>query len=202
MTPLQTTADLSVLQRPVEESFQPTAESESAFNENNLISPEMENDFIQDRTKPSPNSLQSLFQSINQEAVDRPLRTKQPDISGAKAAPKSSALDKLVSIAGADWDNSLHTSHSLLDSSFSCPSLSGHFPDRQKCSVYYQCAEGVAHSNTCQQGLLYNMVTNTCDWQQNVDCEVNKGNKDVPTVAEVEQAVTISMSKPFTAFGL
>ena len=52
--------------------------------------------------------------------------------------------------------------------------------------------------HTCQQGLLYNMVTNMCDWQQNVDCEVNKGNKKVPLVPEVEQVV----SNPFTMFGV
>ena len=108
-----------------------------------------------------------------------------------------------MGIAGPDWDISLHEGKTILStssSSFDCPSLAGDYPDPDKCDVYYQCAEGVAHMHTCQQGLLYSMVTNMCDWQQNVDCEVNKGNKKekVPLIPEVEQVV----SNPFTVFGV
>ena len=119
--------------------------------------------------------------------------------------PKSAALEKLVSIAGSDWNSSLNTGKSLLattSSSFSCPSLSGDFPDPENCAVYYQCAQGVAHRHTCQQGLQWNMLINMCDWEQNVDCEINRGNRGLPTDAEVKQAVSSSISKPFTVFGL
>ena len=44
------------------------------------------------------------------------------------------------------------------------------------------------------------MAINMCDWEQNVNCEINKGNRDIPTEAEVKQAVISSISKPFTAF--
>ena len=139
---------------------------------------------------------QTLFQSINQEVVDRPARKKQEKM---KTGDKSSALSRLVAIAGDDWDASLHQSKDILSTttfSFSCPAKAGNFPDPDTCSVYYQCAEGVAHRHTCQQGLLWNMAINMCDWEMNVDCEVNKGNKELPP--QVDQVA----SKPFTMFGV
>ena len=139
---------------------------------------------------------QTLLQSIMQEVVDRPARKKQEKM---KTGDKSSALSRLVAIAGDDWDASLHQSKEILSTttfSFTCPAQAGNFPDPDTCSVYYQCAEGVAHRNTCQQGLLWNMAINMCDWENNVDCEVNKGNKEAPP--PVEQVA----SKPFTIFGV
>ena len=55
-------------------------------------------------------------------------------------------------------------------SNFDCPVPNGHFPDPDTCSVYYQCAGGVSHKYTCQTGLMYNSLTNQCDWEQSVDC--------------------------------
>ena len=62
----------------------------------------------------------------------------------------------------------------ILGSSFVCPALSGHFPDPDTCSVYYTCAGGSSHRNTCQTGLMYNSLTNQCDWEASVDCSINK----------------------------
>lgn len=158
-----------------------------------------QNEITQDITEPNQGH-QTLFQSINKEAIDRPVRKKQSEESNHRSEPKSAALQRLVSIAGADWDSSLHTGKSILSTSssnFSCPSLTGDYPDPETCSVYYQCAEGVAHRHTCQEGLLWNMAINMCDWQQNVDCEVNKGNKEAPVASQVKHEA----SQPFTVFG-
>lgn len=158
-----------------------------------------QNEITQDIAEPNQGH-QTLFQSINREAIDRPVRKKQSEASNLRSEPKSDAFERLVSIAGADWDSSLHTGKIILSTSssnFSCPGLTGDFPDPDTCSVYYQCAEGVAHRHTCQEGLLWNMAINMCDWQNNVDCEVNKGNKEAPAVSQVKQ----EESRPFTVFG-
>jgi len=196
-----------VSQRPRQ---QKSFESAPIFNENRPIDlpqkhfsplPPIQN------PPPTPPSHLTLFQSINQEAIDRPIRKKQ-EVATHKTESKSAALAALVSIAGSDWDTNLHTTHTVLDTSttdFSCPAISGHFPDTENCSVYYQCAGGVAHKHTCQQGLLWNMVINMCDWETNVDCEINKGNRGVPTQQQGQQAgVSDSISQPFifTAFVL
>ena len=59
-------------------------------------------------------------------------------------------------------------------SNFQCPAAEGHFSDPESCDVYYQCAQGTAHAQTCQPGLKWNVVINMCDWEANVDCDINR----------------------------
>jgi len=156
--------------------------------------------------QPVPTKEPTLFQLINQETADRPARKKITEVSQLHHDSKESALQKLVSIAGKDWDSSLHTGKNILSgnsdsstSNFQCPSLTGDFPHPESCSVYFQCAGGVAHKRHCQDGLNWNMVTGMCDWEQNVDCEINKGNKKV-TASQAK--VPVAVNQPFTVFSL
>ena len=32
----------------------------------------------------------------------------------------------------------------------------------------------MAHATTCQPGLAWNVVINMCDWEANVDCDINR----------------------------
>jgi len=81
-----------------------------------------------------------------------------------------------MAIAGKDWDAGANILQSLNQAQvrFSCPAAEGHFPDPEDCSVYYQCAHSVPTRNACQSDLNWNMLTNQCDWQSNVDCRFNK----------------------------
>lgn len=90
-----------------------------------------------------------------------------------------------MAIAGDDWDSGANILQSLNKAqvSFSCPAAEGHFPDPDDCSVYYQCAHGVPTRNSCQSDLNWNMLTNQCDWQSNVDCRFNKN----PTLLSTSQ---------------
>ena len=50
-----------------------------------------------------------------------------------------------MDIAGSDWDLSVSIQENLVNggsevSDYSCPTSEGHFPDTEKCNVYYQCA--------------------------------------------------------------
>ena len=83
------------------------------------------------------------------------------------------------------------------DTDYECPAPEGHFPDVDKCHVYYQCANGIATRQSCGAGLKwvglynqiqhlvsrgttcwhvvfrYNVLTNQCDWKASVDCSLN-----------------------------
>ena len=39
--------------------------------------------------------------------------------------------------------------------------------------VYYQCAHGTSTKYHCQGGLKWNVNTDQCDWETNVDCSLN-----------------------------
>ena len=80
----------------------------------------------------------------------------------------SSALEKLMAIAGEDWDLTTGGSPDLGPEVFQCPALEGHFRSPRDCGVYYQCAQGQAHQRSCDTGLAYNDLTNQCDWAKNV----------------------------------
>ena len=89
--------------------------------------------------------------------------------------PRSSALENLLNIAGKDWDTNLHVSKTTSTASdFTCPAAEGHYPDPKVCNIYHQCAGGTAHATTCQPGLAWNVVINMCDWEANVDCDINR----------------------------
>jgi len=116
----------------------------------------------------------TLFQTITQEAPDRPARTKLSEKS--YQIPKSDALQMLMAIAGDNWDAEIGIEKNLLDTAsdnYICPAPEGHFPDPDSCSVYFQCAQGNPHKRTCEPGLNWNMSTNQCDWKANVDCSRN-----------------------------
>ena len=88
---------------------------------------------------------------------------------------RSSALENLLNIAGKDWDTNLHVSKTTSTASdFTCPAAEGHYPDPKVCNIYHQCAGGTAHATTCQPGLAWNAVINMCDWEANVDCDINR----------------------------
>jgi hypothetical protein len=89
--------------------------------------------------------------------------------------PKSAALKALYAIAGDDWDVAEGINKSLVKAqhNFKCPAPEGHFPDPSNCGVYYQCAHGTSTQYECQAGLMWNVVSNQCDWAANVDCQIN-----------------------------
>ena len=83
----------------------------------------------------------------------------------------TSALEKLMAIAGEDWDlSSSSTDTGAGPEVFVCPVSEGHFRSPRDCSVYYQCAQGRAHRRSCHTGLAYDALTNQCDWAENVKC--------------------------------
>jgi len=86
-----------------------------------------------------------------------------------------SALQKLLSIAGDDWDASGDINANLIKStnSFICPASEGNFSDPDDCSIYYQCAHGTSIKQFCHAGLMWNTRTNQCDWPDNVNCQLN-----------------------------
>ena len=88
---------------------------------------------------------------------------------------KSAALQKLYDIAGDDWDSdeTIQKSLSKQLTKFICPANEGNFPDPNSCEVYHQCAHGASTRYTCQAGLKWNVATDQCDWEANVDCSLN-----------------------------
>lgn len=54
---------------------------------------------------------------------------------------------------------------------FQCPSPEGHFPDPDDCAAFYSCVGGlcVGHQ-VCPDGLLFNPVTQQCDYPSEVVC--------------------------------
>ena len=134
----------------------------------------MTNEIQQDLEPERPKK--TLFQTINQEAVDRPIHQKLYN-SKPEKMPKSAALKRLMAIAGDDWDrlgkgletNMLSTTHTV----FKCPASDGDYPDTHDCGVYYQCYQGTPYKHSCQAGLRWNTSNNSCDWKENVDCDRN-----------------------------
>ena len=90
----------------------------------------------------------------------------------------SAALDALMSIAGANWEQKLVTGADTVggeaEDGFVCPGPEGYFPSPSSCQAYYQCAGGSAHKHTCQAGLAWNVRTWQCDWQENVQCDSSR----------------------------
>jgi len=170
----ENTNEFSQFQSP----FQISPEAPVVSNEQISFQPLQTQEFIQNLEPQNNQNQQSLFQSINQLAPERPVHKKITDPSKMKHMPKKDALQRLMDIAGDDWDVEIGIEKNLLDTSgktdFICPSFEGHFPDPDKCSVYYQCSSGTPTKNTCQSGLQWNLLTNQCDWEANVDCSLNK----------------------------
>jgi len=129
-------------------------------------------------SSPHQSGQQTLFQTITRDAPDRPARKKLSKTSKKHQIPKSDALQRLMAIAGENWDAEIGIEKNLLETAsdnFNCPAPEGHFPDPDSCSVYFQCAQGTPHKRTCEPGLNWNMDTNQCDWEANVDCSRNLG---------------------------
>lgn len=53
---------------------------------------------------------------------------------------------------------------------FSCPSSNGFYRDPFNCSKYYQCANWNPYHFDCPAGLKFNIKTQNCDWDYNVQC--------------------------------
>ena len=85
---------------------------------------------------------------------------------------KSEALKMLMKIAGDDWDSLNTLNNDDSDDECTCPASEGHYASPSSCSVYYQCAQGRAHRRSCGAGLSYNILSNQCDWSQNVQCHL------------------------------
>ena len=107
-----------------------------------------------------PNQLSGSFKE-----VERPPRKR------------SRALEKLLDVAGDTWDAEVDIQTNLLTNSkvanFICPSREGYFPDPASCNSYFQCDHGVALKQSCQTGLVWNMLIEQCDWNSNVNCDQN-----------------------------
>ena len=46
----------------------------------------------------------------------------------------------------------------------------GIYPNPEDCSAFYRCANGRYENQYCPNGLLFDEVTSTCNWPENVDC--------------------------------
>ena len=75
---------------------------------------------------------------------------------------------------------------------FTCPE-SGIFPDPEDCSKFYHCANGIGYHKSCSNGLLFNPVSFTCDWDFNVDCQ-----SSVTTTTTATTMTTISTTQAQT----
>merc|ERR1712080_184563 len=53
--------------------------------------------------------------------------------------------------------------------SFECPA-DGLFPDPVACNKYYNCGHGIAWSQECAEGLVFDPNLGNCDWPENYDC--------------------------------
>jgi len=111
-----------------------------------------------------------------------------------------------MDIAGSDWDLSVSIQENLVNggsevSDYSCPTSEGHFPDTEKCNVYYQCANGIATKQSCGAGLKYNVLTNQCDWETSVDCSLNRDPRMLTQHAgpSPRPQVAPNFQPPFTA---
>ena len=112
----------------------------------------------------------------------RPPRPPQRFLSGSfqnnpasNTRPREGrALQKLLDVAGDDWDTEIDIETNLMTSqtsdSFICPAREGNFPDPSSCSSYFTCDHGSAHRNSCGKGLVWNPVIEQCDWGSNVRC--------------------------------
>jgi len=118
----------------------------------------------------------SLFESINQPAAEREARRKQEGTSSKRRMSKSAALDQLMAIAGDNWEEKLligqEDDNSSSNSGYICPEAEGLFPSPFSCHEYFQCAQGEAHKQSCQTGLAWNSITNQCDWEESIGCNV------------------------------
>ena len=114
--------------------------------------------------QPRPPAISGTFQ--NQPSPSRP-RT-----------PRSRALENLLDVAGDNWNPDLDINTNLISetigTNFVCPAREGHFPDPNNCKDYYQCDHGVAHKNSCGDGLVWNIVIEQCDWSTSVDCSFDR----------------------------
>ena len=59
--------------------------------------------------------------------------------------------------------------------SFTCPEPYGTFADPEQCDLYWDCFEGVAEWNLCDDGLVFDpklatVAAEPCDTMKNVDC--------------------------------
>ncbi|XP_078372642.1 uncharacterized protein LOC144656284 [Oculina patagonica] len=59
----------------------------------------------------------------------------------------------------------------ILHISFDCADKQdGFYPNPSDCAKYYTCSSGTTYESTCPTGLLFNSISNNCDWSENVEC--------------------------------
>ena len=114
--------------------------------------------FLDHKSRTQPQHINSPQHSSHSPSAVSPLAAEQ--------TRPGSALEKLMAIAGDNWDLSPGPASEV----FVCPVSEGHFPSPSDCSVYYQCAQGRPHRRECGPGLAYNAITNQCDWADTVPC--------------------------------
>ena len=90
-----------------------------------------------------------------------------------KQVNKVDSLKKLLAIAGAGWDTKGNIAKSK-KKRFKCPKPEGHFADPENCKVYYRCVHGTSNQLQCGTGLKWNSKDSQCDWEDNVDCGLNR----------------------------
>jgi len=146
--------------------------------------------------------------------VDREVRKRLIDLSQMKHMSRGDGLARLLDIVGSDWDPSINIEKNLVNGgsetvNFNCPTPEGHFPDTKKCNVYYQCSNGTPTRQSCQQGLKYNVLTNQCDWEANVDCSLNSdprmmtqhaGPTPRPQIQDFQPPFIAEQMVPFSQF--
>ena len=106
-----------------------------------------------------------------------PLTRPAPSPGQSDRSQHSRALQSLLEVAGESWDPAAAIEKNLLVAAggkFECPAREGHFPAPDSCSHYYQCAHGSAIQHQCQDGLMWNVEREQCDWSSNVDCSLNR----------------------------
>ena len=73
-------------------------------------------------------------------------------------------------------NNNPQQSNRTMATNFQCPEQFGYFPDSTDCSRYFVCVFGDPLHETCTGGLYFSTELQTCDWPQNVICQLKNVN--------------------------
>jgi len=115
----------------------------------------------------------TVVPAAKEVSFSKPVAVGKPRKEGKRKLEKTDALQRLMAIAGEDWEADIMLQGGRpVEKDFQCPKEEGHYPDPGNCSAYYQCAQGVGHRRTCEPGLRWDMRSNKCDWAENVVCRL------------------------------
>jgi len=71
------------------------------------------------------------------------------------------------------------------ETSFSCPTPNGLFPNPIDCHSYFACSNNLAHLIDCPENLAFNVIIQRCDWPANVDnCNESVSYNDTTAVTQ------------------